>query len=183
MMPAYDNQNILAADEADKQPWSITDDRAADWALRKIKELDADTKAWKDHYAALADKVEQQNNAAKERLMEHLRRYFETVPHHRTKTQESYALPAGKIGIKSVNPGCVRDDAILLPWVKENHAELVKIEESVNWSELKKRIVISDGQAVDAETGEVVPGVTATEAGLRFFVQLAKEGEAWAIIP
>lgn len=178
MMPNDNIEDLLAADETDKQAWSITDDRAADWAMRKIKELDADTAAWKHHYETLAAKVEQQNEAAKERLMEHLRRFFETVPHHTTKTQESYALPAGKIGVRAVAPGYVLDDDALMPWVKANHTDLVQVKESVNWAELKKRLAISGGQAVDMETGEVVPGVTTTEGGMKFFVQFAREAEA-----
>ena len=168
-------EDLLAAEETDKQPWTITDDRAADWALRKIKELDADTASWSAHYARLTEQVARQNEAAKERLMEHLRRYFETVPHHMTKTQESYALPTGKIGVKAVAPGYVRDDDALLAWAKSNHAELVQIKESVNWSELKKLIKAAGEQAVDTETGEIVPGVTVTPGGIKFFIQLGKE--------
>lgn len=178
MTEAYDIRDILADDETDKRPWAITDDRAADWAMRKIKELDADTASWANHYARLTEQVTRQNDAAKERLMEHLARYFEAVPHHKTKTQESYALPTGKIGVKTVTPGYVRDDAALLPWVKENRADLVEVKESVKWSELKKLLDTSGGTAVDRETGEVVPGVTVTPGGMKFFVQMAKEAEA-----
>lgn len=171
----YNLDDLLAPETEGKNPWTITDDRAADWALRKIKELDADTASWQAHYEALAAKIERQNNAAKERLMEHLSRYFETVPHHKTKTQESYALPTGKIGVKAVAPGYVRDDDALLAWTKSNHAELVQVKESVNWSELKKLLQAAGEQAVDMETGEVVPGVTVTPGGLKFFIQLGKE--------
>lgn len=174
----FNLDDLLSANDTNKQPWSITDDRTADWAMRKIQELDADTAAWKRHYEMLAAKVEQQNEAAKERLMEHLRRYFEMVPHHTTRTQESYALPAGKIGVKAVAPGYVRDDVALLPWVRENHTSLVQVKESVNWVELKKRLTITDGLVVDTETGEIIPGVTAIEGGTKFFVQFAKDGRS-----
>lgn len=175
MMPDYNLEDLLAEDEQAKQPWAITDDRAADWALRKIRELDADSAAWKGHYETLAAKVEQQNEAAKARLMEHLARYFEAVPHHKTKTQETYALPTGKIGVKTVGAAYERDDEALLPWVKANHGEMVQIKESVKWSELKKLLDASGDLAVDRDTGEVVPGVTVTPGGMKFFVQMAKE--------
>lgn len=176
MMTEQSIEQLMADAEAGSR-FRINDDHTADWAMRKIVELEADTAFWKGHYADQAAKIERKNNAGIELMKLFLQDYFDSVPHRQTKTQEFYTLPAGKIGVKAVAPSYERDDAALLPWVKESHAELVQVKESVNWAELKKRLAITDGQAVDAETGEIVPGVTATEGGMKFFVQLAKEAK------
>ena len=38
-----------------------------------------------------------------------LRKYFEDVPHHTTKTSESYALPSGTLMLKQQEPTFERD--------------------------------------------------------------------------
>lgn len=176
MMPD-DNIGRLAADADAGSRFRITDDHTADWAMRRIVELEADTAFWKGHYADQIAKIQRKNEAGIELMKLFLQDYFDSVPHHRTRTQETYALPTGRIGMKNAPAEYRRDEAELLAWAKVNRAELVQVRETVNWAELKKRLTVADGQAVDAETGEVVPGVTATGGGMKFFVQLTREAK------
>ena len=53
------------------------------------------------------------------------------VPHKVTKTQESYALPSGKLVLKEQKPEWVHDDTQLLPWVKANLPEMIRTKESI----------------------------------------------------
>ena len=174
-MTDYNIEDLLAEDTPDKPRFRITDDRAADWAMRKIKELEDDTGFWRGYYAEQIGKVSRANSACIERLTELLAEYFAGVPHRETKTQSYYALPAGKIGYKRQGTQYERDDDVLLPWLKETHPEMVEVFEFPVWRDLKNRIDVLDGNVVDRETGEIVPGVTATIPGDQFFVQLKKE--------
>ena len=98
------------------------------------------------------------------------------VPHKRTKTQESYQLPGGKLVRKQQAPEYLRDEAALLPWLKQNAPELVKVTETPDWATLRKRLIIApDGETVATEDGEIVPGVKAVQRPEVFRVETKEE--------
>lgn len=68
-----------------------------------------------------------------------------------TTTQEAELLPAATL-----------DE--LEPWLKANgYGELVKVEESTRWADLKKLLSYTGDIATLTETGEIVEGVTVYE--------------------
>lgn len=150
----------------------ITDDRCADWAVRKIAEERAEYDRLKEladqQVAAITEKME----AAKRRLENGtsyltscLAEYFRTVPHKTTKTTEKYRLLSGT----KATP----DDAKLVPWLKANgFGDYVKTEESAKWGELKKGLTFVGSVATITETGEIVEGITVTEQPDIFKVDL-----------
>lgn len=167
-------------EEAPPQRWSIADDGCADWALKKIKtekdELDRITELAAKEIAMLTDQVErakrryEQNTAF---LTSMLERYFDTVEHKKTKTgTESYRLLHGQLVRK---PGGFKpepDHEKLVPWLRENGREdLVKVEESARWGELKKQLTFIGTLATIADTGEVVEGINVTETPPAFSVK------------
>ena len=104
--------------EGERAPFRITDDRCADWAIRKI----ADERSEYDRLKALAD--EQIKGTTKTKL----------------------------------------DETKLVPWLKANgYGELVKVEESTRWADLKKLLSYTGDIATLTETGEIVEGVTVYE--------------------
>lgn len=154
-------------------PFAIDNDAKAEWALRKIAEIEKDTQKWIDFYAAQAEKVGQQAEADKAYFMGLLESYFATVPHKTTKTQESYTLPGGKLIRKAQAPAYIRNDAQLLPWAKEN--ALHKVTEAPDWASIKKRVTVNGTTAVDTETGEIIPGITVEQRPPVFQVSLKEE--------
>ena len=145
----------------------IDDDQKADWAVRRIREIKDDFLKWNDFYVAQTEKA---LKAAEFRChyLEHLlEEYFNTVPHKETKTQESYALPSGKLVRKEQKPEWTHDDEQLLPWLRKNAPEMIKTKESVDWSAVKKGLGViwqEDGsQTITNADGLIVPGVTVTE--------------------
>lgn len=154
-------------------PFIIDNDAKAEWALRKIAEIEKDTQKWVDFYAAQAEKVGKQAETDKAYFMGLLEAYFSTVPHRVTKTQESYTLPGGKLIRKAQQPAYTRDDAQLLPWAKEN--ALYKVVESPDWVNIKKRVTVNGTTAVDTETGEIIPGITIEQRPPVFQVSLKEE--------
>lgn len=127
--------------EGEHAPFRITDDRCADWAIRKI----ADERSEYDRLKALAD-------------------FFATVPHKETKTTEKYRLLSGTLTFKKGTTKTKLDETKLVPWLKANgYGELVKVEESTRWADLKKLLSYTGDIATLTETGEIVEGVTVYE--------------------
>lgn len=155
------------------EPFRVTDDKAAEWCIRKIREAQNEKQRWRDYYAEQQRKIDQEADNSIGYFEALLADYFETVPHKRTKTQESYQLPGGKLVRRQQAPEYQRDEAALLPWLKQNAPELVKVTEAADWAALKKRLIIApDGATVATEDGEIVPGVTATNRPDVFKVEI-----------
>jgi phage host-nuclease inhibitor protein Gam len=101
-------------------------------------------------------------------MMHYLEKYFGTVQHKVTATEENYRLPSGKLVMKKPSMEFERDDESLLSWLKENgHPEFIKTKESVDWSSLKKTLVVVGGSVTD-EDGQIVPCITAVEKPAEF---------------
>lgn len=172
--------DLGAIQPEERPPFRITDDRCADWAVRKIAEERAEYSRLKaladDQIASITEKVE----AAKRRmengtayLTSCLADFFRTVPHKATKTTEKYRLLSGTLTLKKGGVKTVQDDEKLVAWLKANgYGDLVKVEESAKWGELKKRLSFTGEIAAIADTGEIVEGVTAYTAPDTFSVDV-----------
>lgn len=122
--------------EGERAPFRITDDRCADWAIRKI----ADERSEYDRLKALADEqiaaINEKVAAARKRmengtsyLTSCLADFFATVPHKETKTTEKYRLLSGTLTFKKGTTKTKLDETKLVPWLKANgYGELVKVE-------------------------------------------------------
>lgn len=140
--------------EGERAPFRITDDR-------RLKAL-AD-----EQIAAINEKVD----AARKRmengtsyLTSCLADFFATVPHKETKTTEKYRLLSGTLTFKKGTTKTKLDEGKLVPWLKANgYGELVKVEESTRWADLKKLLSYTGDIATLTETGEIVEGVTVYE--------------------
>lgn len=149
----------------------IADDKQADWAIRKIKEAREDTAKWRAYYADQIAKIEKANASTEDYFLALLENYFAKVPHKATKTQESYMLPSGKLVRKAQNPTYERDDDALIAWAHASCPDVIRTKESVSWEQLKKRVTWSpDGEAINPDTGEIIPGVKAVQRDPLFHV-------------
>ena len=97
--------------EGERAPFRITDDRCADWAIRKI----ADERSEYDRLKALADEqiaVINEKVAAARKRMENgtsyltscLADFFATVPHKETKTTEFLSTPSARRATSRPSP-------------------------------------------------------------------------------
>ena len=113
--------------EGERAPFRITDDRCADWAIRKI----ADERSEYDRLKALADEqiaaINEKVAAARKRmengtsyLTSCLADFFATVPHKETKTTEKYRLLSGTLTFKKGTTKTKLDETKLVPWLKAN---------------------------------------------------------------
>lgn len=164
----FDMASFIEADpEKQDEEWKIINDSTADWAVRKIKEEEAE-------YARLNvlahDRIAEINMQieAAERRMENktkylrakLQEYFGTVSHKETKTQAKYQLLSGSLVYTKPKYKIEKsDDAALVQWLKETgNSEFVKTVETPAWGEFKKRCAVAGAAVVDTDTGAIVEG-------------------------
>lgn len=172
--------DVGAIEPEERPPFRITDDRCADWAVRKIaeerQELDRLTELGQQQIEEINQKIE----AAKRRfengtafLTSCLADYFNTVPHKSTKTTEKYRLLSGTLVLKRGAPKPEHDDEKLVAWLKANGYEnMVKVKEAPEWGELKKMLDFTGTVASIKDTGEIVEGVTVMETPDTFKVDV-----------
>lgn len=157
---------------AETEGFVIDTDAKAEWALTKIREARADRDRWVAWYKDKIDEITQQTDFDTMNLERMLAEYFATVPHKKTKTQESYKLPGGKLVLKTQNPEYTRDDKAVIEWAKANGLpQFVKVEEKLAWQELKDATAVFEGHIV-TEDGEIVPGVEVTNREAKFVVEV-----------
>lgn len=146
-------------EQEERAGFVIDNDQKADWAVRRIAELEADTQKWKDYYKAQSERVAQSNQQSIDYFIALLESYFDTVPHKATKTSEKYKLPSGVLVRKAQAPEYERDDAQIIAWCTKNAPSCVENVPKLKWTALKGLIEENNGQAIDEITGEVVPGI------------------------
>lgn len=163
--------------------WTIRDDGAADWTIRRIGAIrqDCDRKiaVCKSRIANLQKLIERYEQDKTERtnwFWLRLQEWFRLQPNKRvTKTSERYDLPSGRLVLKRRQPEIQRDEAVLLDWVRKNLPEAVKVTVKPDWAAVKEAAAVVNGQYVIAtEDGEVVPveGVTLVEREPEFVVEV-----------
>jgi phage host-nuclease inhibitor protein Gam len=164
-------------DEQLHEGFVIDNDTKAEWAIRKIAEIRAEFSRY-EMVCKNAISVYETKMQLKKQEMERniggltgmLQHYAESVPMKVTKTQATYKLPSGTLKLKFGRPEFVRDEEQLVPWLKENAPEYIKIKESADWAALKPKVSVSGSSVVD-ENGEAVPGITVVEKPDVFLVE------------
>lgn len=140
---------------------AVLDDVSAEMLMQRIAEAKKEYDRMEAWYKRQLEKIKEKRDATVAWAEGCLRGYFDMVPTHDTKTMRSYKLPSGTLVMKMPGPAFDHDDKTLIPWLKKNWPEYVKVEESVDWKELKKQLKVA-GTGMVTEDGEVVPGVKVT---------------------
>ena len=165
-----------------RERFTVDNDMKAEWVLSKIRHIRAEQKKETDEltrqmqfYKDQMDLVDKKADDEVAWFESMLTGYFASRMDDgftkATKTQITYKLPTGKLILKKQAPEYERKDDELLPWLKQNRPDLVKVTESANWAELKKTITVN-GENVVTEDGEIVPGVKVREREDRFEVEV-----------
>ena len=140
--------------------FQITDDSMAEWAVQKIKDAQSDTTKWKAHFDAQLAAIQKNNDDTVNAMTVYLAHYFTTVPHRETKTQAKYELPSATLIRKQHQPQYERDNDVLLDYLDGNRrSDLIRIKREPAWDEIKQTATVQGEALVDADTGEIIPGV------------------------
>lgn len=141
----------------------IQNDDEAEECIQAIRAAEADVAFWKNYYADALQKIADASQRIIDNNTARLEAYFDTLPHKKTKTQESYPLPSGKLVRKHQDTEFIRNDDELLSWLHENNGEkYIKTKESVDWAGMKKTLSVL-GEIVVDENGEIIPCIKASE--------------------
>ena len=166
------DENLITNEESFK----ITTDKSADWALSKIHEAEIE----RDRLVTLAEEqikdledriteIKNKCNNDTAYLKSLLAEYFQTVPHKETKTQETYKLLSGSLVFKKPSQKINHDDSTLITAL--DGTEFVEVKKSLKWGEYKKTLVISDGEVIDGNTGELIKGCSVEDVPASFDVK------------
>ena len=167
--------------EHDGRPrFIIDDDVKADWAVRKIREEQAEYERISSLAGAQMEAIEQKLSQAARRyeqatgyLRSLLFEYFLQVPHKCTKTQESYRLLSGRLIMKLPKQKAEYDDGELVAFLKGNgYQDYIKTEEKPKWGEFKKLLEYSGQSAVVKDSGELVECIQMKEIPMKFDVEV-----------
>lgn len=158
-----------------EETFVIDNDVKAEWALRRIRERAAERDriletSWEiiESYKAV---IQTESDRAADEiagLEGLLMQYFATVEHAATKTQETYRLPTGKLKMKLAFERMLPEDETLIT----AFPDFTERKPTLKWGELKKRLQIVDGKVIDAETGEIVQGVSVETVAPKFIVEV-----------
>lgn len=150
----------------------IDTDAKAEWALKKIAEARKDRDMWVAWYKSKIEEINTQTDFDTMNLERMLAEFFASVPHKKTKTQESYKLPGGKLVMKTQNPEFKREDKTVIEWLKKNNREqFVNVEEKLDWERLKGSTAVFNDSVV-TEDGEIIPGIQVVEREPKFVVEV-----------
>ena len=156
-------KDIFSEDD-DLQEVAVLDDASAEYLLRRIADADAELERLTDWYKRQLEKAKQIHDRTVEWATRSLRGYFDMVPAKETKTQRKYELPGGTLLLKAQQPKYEVVDAELVPWLKDNAPEFIRVKEEAAWNDLKKELQLTpDGTGVMNADGEILPGVLVTQ--------------------
>lgn len=173
---------LLKEETQPREKFTVDNDMKAEWCLSKIRMVRAEQKREKDELARQMQFYQDQMDMIDKQADEDVT-FFESmlIPYFAermesgftkaTKTQTTYKLPTGKMVLKHQEPTYERNNAELLPWLKANRPDLVKVEESPNWADLKKTVKVV-GESIVTKDGEIIPGVKVTEREDKFEVEV-----------
>lgn len=157
--------------------YRIEDDFMADKAIQRIKKVRANVERFREHFNEQLAKIEKEADGICAFYTAHLERYFGSVPHKVTKTQESYELPSGKLIRKNQEPEYVRDDTKIIDFIRWDNPDLINTKESLNWSGFKKTFTIINGECFDSKTGEKIPGISVVYREPKFDLKIKEDDE------
>lgn len=158
------SNDFLEIEEDKKESWKVDNDLSADWALDRIREIEAEYKRFeivaKEKMKQIQEKLnEKRKQADDERnyFDYKLREYFENVKAKETKTQKKYDLPSGKLVLKKSKETFDYDKTQLLEYAeKEKYEDLIKVKKDFDWAEFKKNLAIKEGKILNKLTGEIL---------------------------
>lgn len=164
-------ENLIQDDELFEELPPVENDMEADKLVQQIREMEEQKAYWKAYYQQQLKEIEASCDLVINNNTFLLRKYFDTLPHKKTATQEKYLLPSGKLVLKNQEPEYEKDEKTVIDFLKANGGEkYIKVKESLDWSALKKTLLIAGETAAD-ENGTPIPGIRVVERDKAFTIE------------
>lgn len=167
---------------ADGGGWTITDEGAADWVLRKVRRALADVAAREAQLAVRREALDRYDREVVQPIRDEAARWERLlVAWHRRqleddpKAPKTVKLPSGQVKSRAGRDRVeVVDEAAFLAWAAEHAPELVRVSRSADRAAVKRRLgddLVAADEAIVTDAGEVVPGVAHVEGDRTFTVE------------
>src|SRR5690606_15843611 len=161
------NEFLDEQENINDEKFKINDEQQANWALRKIKQLQEQVKETNALAEAEIEKInawaESENEKAQRSIDYFLGLLTQFAIEQRKKNPKfkSMKLPNGAIRFRKQQPKFHYDDEKLLESLKRTgKTDFIKVKEVPDKAAVKKSFILHEDKLVDPDTGEFIEGVT-----------------------
>lgn len=165
----------------EKESFTVKDDSQANWALRKIKQMNDQIEQNNALAQAEIDKIEQWNQSENEKAQSSIDYFQGLLAEYAMKKKaedpkfKSLKLPNGRIGFRKQQPKWNYDDETVLEALKKaNMNDFINVKESPRKADIKKAFDVAGSQVVCPDTGLIIEGITIEEQPDKFNVAVKK---------
>ena len=165
--------------EEEKEKFEVNSLSSADWALHKIKELEAVIKQNMDFAESEKIRLEQWLESENRKYQESieyfnglLSRYLQELRKDNPKAKIS--TPHGTVSTRKNPKQWTYSDDVLAELEEKEMFEFIRIKKEVDKKELKKVLSATDDGIVVNSDGEVIKGVTVVDGGEVMTVKIAE---------
>ena len=161
------NDAILEEAQEKEKNFVCDNVKKAEWCVKQINYAKETKATWKAYFDEQFDKICKECDWTISTMENHLRKFFDTVPHKMAKASESFPLPSAKLVLKRQDPIFTMDDDRLVKYFRDNKLDNYVKTETVTtttplWGEFRKTLAKDpDGAFAVAETDEGLKPVTA----------------------
>lgn len=165
-------------EETEKESFQVTDDNAANWALRKIKQHQEQQKENNSLAESEIEKIKSwlsaENGQAQQSIdyFQGLLAAYALQKRDNDPKFKSLKLPNGQLSFRKQQPKWSLDKETIIQSLKDADAtNLIKVTEEPKLADIKKAFKVQDGKAINPETGEVIVGIVIEEQPDKFGVK------------
>lgn len=173
------NDFLDKQEKVEDERFTVDDDQKANWVLRKIKQLQDEIKRNNDLADAEIHKIEkwrEQENEKANNSIEYFQGLLAEYAMNKRKKDpdlKTINLPNGRFGFRKRQPKWKYDnDKVIQSLKQSNMTDLIRVKEEPNKAEIKKRFEVIGDKVVNAETGEIIEGITVEEQSETFNVRV-----------
>ena len=162
----------------EKEKFEVNSLSSADWALRKIKELEANIKQNNDFAEAEKIRLEQWLESENRKYQESIEYFNGLLSHYlqelrKDNPKAKISTPHGTVSTRKNPKQWTYSDGVLAELEEKEMFEFIRIKKEVDKKELKKVLSVTDDGIVVNSDGEVIKGVTVVDGGEVMTVKIA----------
>ena len=163
----------------EKEKFEVNSLSSADWALRKIKELEADIKKNMDFAESEKIRLEQWLESENRKYKESIEYFNGLLSHYlqelrKDNPKAKISTPHGTVSTRKNPKQWTYSDDVLAELEEKEMFEFIRIKKEVDKKELKKVLSATDDGIVVNSDGEVIKGVTVVDGGEVMTVKIAE---------
>ncbi|WP_373894421.1 host-nuclease inhibitor Gam family protein [Virgibacillus sp. CBA3643] len=164
-------------EQVESVAFTIKDDSAANWALRKIKQHQQQQEANNKLYTEEVEKLQAWNKQENEKAQQSIDYFQGLLSYYAMKKREddpkfkSQKLPNGRLQFVKQQPKWeYNDDTVLKSLKAAELGDFIQVKEAPKKADIKKAFEVVGNSVVNPDTGEIIEGITVEEREEKFGV-------------